>query len=127
MAEKWDCFYTLISGATGGVGRAFVWACAAEGGLFLTGRSEEKLAALKGEILAKYPDCRVLYCPCDLTDESSRRTMYAYIKERGYAIYPGKVTDADTFRIGVIGEIYQENIQRLTEIMKSYMDTVKER
>lgn len=83
MAEKWDCFYTLISGATGGVGRAFVWACAAEGCLFLTGRSEEKLAALKGEILAKYPDCRVLYCPCDLTDESSRRTMYAYIKEQG--------------------------------------------
>lgn len=55
------------------------------------------------------------------------KDMYAYIKERGYAIYPGKLTDADTFRIGVIGEIYQEDIQRLTEIMKSYMDTVKER
>lgn len=26
--------------------------------------------------------------------------MYHYIKERGYAIYPGKLTDADTFRIG---------------------------
>ena len=32
--------------------------------------------------------------------------MYSYIKERGYAIYPGKVTDANTFRIGNIGEIY---------------------
>ena len=50
--------------------------------------------------------------------------MYAYIKERGYAIYPGKLTDADTFRIGVIGEIYEEDILRLTEIMKSYMEQV---
>lgn len=48
--------------------------------------------------------------------------MYAYIKERGYAIYPGKLTDADTFRIGVIGEIYEEDVLRLTEIMKSYME-----
>lgn len=50
--------------------------------------------------------------------------MYAYIKERGYAIYPGKLTDADTFRIGVIGEIYEEDIEKLTEIMKSYMEQV---
>ena len=47
--------------------------------------------------------------------------MYHYIKERGYAIYPGKLTDADTFRIGVIGEIYEEDIQKLTEIMQEYM------
>ncbi|HJH14551.1 MAG TPA: hypothetical protein K8U76_04690, partial [Bilophila wadsworthia] len=26
--------------------------------------------------------------------------MYEYIKDRGYAIYPGKVTEAETFRIG---------------------------
>ena len=47
--------------------------------------------------------------------------MYRYIKDRGYAIYPGKLTDADTFRIGVIGEIYEEDIEKLTEIMREYM------
>lgn len=47
--------------------------------------------------------------------------MYAYIKERGYAIYPGKVTDADTFRIGNIGEIYQEDILKLTEIIRGFL------
>ena len=47
--------------------------------------------------------------------------MYCYIKDRGYAIYPGKLTDADTFRIGVIGEIYEEDIEKLTEIMREYM------
>lgn len=47
--------------------------------------------------------------------------MYEYIKERGYAIYPGKVTSADTFRIGNIGEIYEEDIQKLSEIMEEYL------
>ena len=36
---------------------------------------------------------------CNFTFEE----MYDYIKERGYAIYPGKVTEAATFRIGNIG------------------------
>lgn len=42
--------------------------------------------------------------------------MYEFIKERGYAIYPGKVTDADTFRIGNIGEIYKDDITKLCDI-----------
>lgn len=48
--------------------------------------------------------------------------MYEYIKERGYAIYPGKVTEAETFRIGNIGEIYKEDILRLCEIMKEFLE-----
>ena len=48
--------------------------------------------------------------------------MYEYIKDRGYAIYPGKVTDIDTFRIGNIGEIYAEDIERITEIFKSLLE-----
>lgn len=50
----------------------------------------------------------------------SFQEMYAYIKERGYAIYPGKVTEADTFRIGNIGEIYEEDIIKLTEIFREF-------
>ncbi|MDD2968111.1 MAG: 2-aminoethylphosphonate--pyruvate transaminase [Clostridia bacterium] len=48
--------------------------------------------------------------------------MYAYIKERGYAIYPGKVTEAETFRIGTIGEIYEEDIVKLCDIFKEYLE-----
>lgn len=47
--------------------------------------------------------------------------MYAFIKERGYAIYPGKLTDADTFRIGNIGEIYKEDIEKLCGIFADYI------
>ena len=48
--------------------------------------------------------------------------MYSYIKERGYAIYPGKVTDAETFRVGNIGEIYPEDMERLCEILGDFME-----
>lgn len=47
--------------------------------------------------------------------------MYAYIKERGYAIYPGKLTDEETFRLGNIGEIHTGDIERVTEFFAMYM------
>ena len=47
--------------------------------------------------------------------------MYQYIKERGYAIYPGKLVDADTFRIGNIGEIYGEDIRKLCSIIREFL------
>lgn len=52
--------------------------------------------------------------------------MYHYIKERGYAIYPGKVTEAETFRIGTIGEIYPEDIEKLSEIMEQFLKEKKQ-
>ncbi len=53
--------------------------------------------------------------------------MYEYIKERGYAIYPGKVTGADTFRIGNIGEIYLEDMVKLCDIFESFFEEMKGR
>lgn len=47
--------------------------------------------------------------------------MYTFIKERGYAIYPGKLTDANVFRIGNIGEIYKEDIEKLCNIFEEYL------
>lgn len=55
----------------------------------------------------------------------SFQEMYRYIKERGYAIYPGKVTDADTFRIGNIGEIYHEDMENLYNIIKEFLEADK--
>lgn len=47
--------------------------------------------------------------------------MYDYIKDRGYAIYPGKVTEAETFRIGNIGEIYKEDILKVTDLIREFL------
>jgi 2-aminoethylphosphonate-pyruvate transaminase len=50
--------------------------------------------------------------------------FYEYVKERGYVLYPGKLTEMDTFRIGNIGEIYDEDIQALCNIIETYMGVV---
>lgn len=51
--------------------------------------------------------------------------FYRYVKERGYAIYPGKLTKLDTFRIGNIGEIYGEDIEKLTAIIAAFLEERK--
>jgi 2-aminoethylphosphonate-pyruvate transaminase len=34
-------------------------------------------------------------------------------------LYPGKISQADTFRIGNIGEVYPDDIQRLLSVIES--------
>ena len=41
------------------------------------------------------------------------KQLYEQLKQRGFVIYPGKVTDRDTFRIGTIGNVNANDIRRL--------------
>lgn len=41
---------------------------------------------------------------------------YDYLKEHGYVIYPGKLTDRDTFRLGNIGDLTDDDIERILSI-----------
>lgn len=50
--------------------------------------------------------------------------MYDYLKNHGYVIYPGKLTERDTFRLGNIGEIYEEDVERVLAIFKDYLNEV---
>lgn len=54
-------------------------------------------------------------------DNFNFKQMYDYVKENGYAIYPGKLTEVDTFRIGNIGEIYEEDINSLCDIFEKFL------
>ncbi len=75
--------YAFVSGATGGIGKAFAISLARRGeNLFLTARSQEKLNALKEEILKEY-SISVLTFASDLTKEDSRLSLINYIKENG--------------------------------------------
>ena len=47
--------------------------------------------------------------------------FYNELKRRGFVIYPGKVTDQDTFRIGNIGDITPEDMDRLVEAVADSM------
>jgi 2-aminoethylphosphonate-pyruvate transaminase len=44
--------------------------------------------------------------------------FYAALKERGFVIYPGKVTELDTFRIGNIGDVQPRDMNRLVEAVE---------
>lgn len=46
--------------------------------------------------------------------------FYEYLKDRGFIIYPGKVSKCDSFRIGNIGEVAPEDISRLLGLIKTY-------
>ncbi|MCL6272021.1 2-aminoethylphosphonate--pyruvate transaminase [Sansalvadorimonas sp. 2012CJ34-2] len=47
--------------------------------------------------------------------------FYQHLKKLGFVIYPGKVSDADCFRIGTIGEVYPRDIARLIEAVHNSM------
>ena len=40
--------------------------------------------------------------------------LYRQLSDRGFIIYPGKLTQVDTFRIGTIGRIFPEDVKQLT-------------
>lgn len=50
--------------------------------------------------------------------EFSFEKFYGLLKEKGFVIYPGKVSDSDTFRIGNIGEINPSDMERLIKSIK---------
>ena len=77
----------MITGATGGLGKAFVYTIAARGeNLLLTGRSEEKLALLKAQVQEKYPQIDIRVYPADLANEGSRCEMMEKITADGAKI-----------------------------------------
>ena len=51
-------------------------------------------------------------------------SMYDYLKSHGYVIYPGTLTERDTFRLGNIGEIYEEDVDRVLELFAQYLKEV---
>ena len=48
------------------------------------------------------------------------KSFYNFLKTKGFVIYPGKLSDEDTFRIGNIGDITLSDIERLLEAIKEY-------
>ena len=74
---------TLITGATGGLGRAFCFALAKET-LLLTGRSEEKLICLREELLQNNPNATVFFYACRLDREEERARFYDFIERESF-------------------------------------------
>lgn len=76
-------FRVCITGAVGGLGKAFAKECASRGwDLFLTDLSESRLAILaKG--LERLYGVQVLYAPCNLIDPEARDTFWQRTSDLG--------------------------------------------
>ena len=48
----------------------------------------------------------------------SFRDMYDELKREGYVIYPGKLTDQETFRLGNIGDLSMSDAERILELFE---------
>ena len=76
--------YAFVTGATGGVGKAFSKVLAKEGySLFLTGRSLNKLTCFKEELQAQFPSLKVEVCAADLSEQLDREQLYNTIVQNG--------------------------------------------
>jgi 2-aminoethylphosphonate-pyruvate transaminase len=49
------------------------------------------------------------------------QSFYDRLKERGYVIYPGKLTVADSFRIGCIGRLYPKDMQGALDAVREVL------
>ena len=73
--------FSLITGATGGLGRAFVFECANRGdNLVLTGTNQTKLENITNEVVEKFPNIQVISKTCDLSSLESRNDFFEYLK-----------------------------------------------
>ncbi|ENZ35688.1 hypothetical protein HMPREF1084_00269 [Clostridium butyricum 60E.3] len=52
-------------------------------------------------------------------------SLHNYLYEKGFTIYPGKVSSKNTFRIANIGDIYPENMRKFIEILEEYFLSIK--
>jgi 2-aminoethylphosphonate-pyruvate transaminase len=50
------------------------------------------------------------------------QAFYDALKDRGYVIYPGKLTVADSFRIGCIGRLYPEQMRGALAAIRDILD-----
>jgi 2-aminoethylphosphonate-pyruvate transaminase len=53
------------------------------------------------------------------------QTFYDGLKERGYVIYPGKLTVADSFRMGCIGRLYPKDMKGALAAVRDVLDEMR--
>jgi len=52
-------------------------------------------------------------------DKFEFKAFYEAVKAKGFVLYPGKISQADTFRIGNIGEVYPADMERLIDVIRN--------
>ena len=74
----------IITGATGGLGRSYVYECARRNyDIILSATKQERLDILKAEIEKEFPNIKVFAKECRLNDKESREGFYSFIDTNG--------------------------------------------
>ncbi|PRS80156.1 MULTISPECIES: SDR family NAD(P)-dependent oxidoreductase [unclassified Bacillus (in: firmicutes)] len=101
--------YTVITGASSGIGYEAALAFAARGkNLILAARRLEKLQELKKEILDQYPEIKVNIQSVDLTDMEQ---VYSFYENNAGFGHFGSIGEQD---VSKIGDMLHLNIEALT-------------
>lgn len=99
--------YALITGACGGLGKAFVFELARQNyALLLTGRSEAKLQELQSELLAVFPQIETRIYAADLASLESRKTLMSAVEADGIKL---------SMLVNVAGADIQKGMEEYTE------------
>ncbi|MDD4527877.1 MAG: 2-aminoethylphosphonate--pyruvate transaminase [Candidatus Margulisbacteria bacterium] len=65
---------------------------------------------------------RIITTVCEPDKENySFEGLHEFMKRRGYVLYPGKVTDRNTFRISNIGDLQEQDIEAMLIVLKEYL------
>ncbi|HPE72853.1 MAG TPA: 2-aminoethylphosphonate--pyruvate transaminase, partial [Candidatus Competibacter sp.] len=51
--------------------------------------------------------------------------FYDLIKQHGFIIYPGKLTQVDSFRIGCIGQLFEEQMRGVLAAVRAALDELE--
>ena len=121
-----DKMFVLLTGATGGLGRAFAVECASRGwDLFITDRQIGPLETLRLGLDSAYR-AKVITYACDLTDATARESLFRHVRSVGHQFtmlinvagvdFEGSFLDQDIHRIETIIRL---NIEASVAMMHS--------
>lgn len=111
--------YTLITGASKGIGRAFAFECAARGmNLILVARSANLLTELAEQLSKK--NILVQAYTADLLDHAVHKKIFAWVKENGWNVNM-LINNAGT---GLYGRFDEQPLEKHLDVMRLNMDAM---
>ncbi|MFN8287689.1 MAG: SDR family oxidoreductase [Chitinophagales bacterium] len=112
--------YTLITGASKGLGKAFAYDCAKRGmNLLLVARSSHLLEPLAADLKQKHA-IEVHTFSCDLLDHVAYRKIFDWVKENGFAVNM-LVNNAG---MGFYGQFDEQPLDKHLQVMHLNMDAM---
>lgn len=102
--------YCLVTGATGGLGSAFVRELSKENkNLIITGTRQDKLDAFKNELEETNEKVSVEAFACDMSNEQSRKTFFEFVLKNDFEIEM-LVNNAGYITEGAVEEVSPESL-----------------